>query len=146
MGRPSEFTQQIADTICEGLSEGLSLRTICDGPEMPSKSTVFRWLGNNKAFQDQYARARETQADVIADEILHIADEATDAALARVQIDSRKWLAGKLRPKVYGDKVTNEHSGPDGKPLNNAPTIIFTGSPPGTSAPKAVDGPSNGGD
>lgn len=114
MGRQSEFTQEIADRICERLSEGESLRSICEADNMPNKATVFRWLAIHKTFSDQYARARETQADVIADEILHIADTTSDPVKARVQIDSRKWLAGKMLPKVYGDKVTNEHTGTDG--------------------------------
>lgn len=146
VGRPSGFTQEIADAICERLCEGESLRTICDAPDMPNKATVFRWLAANEAFSDQYARARETQADVIADEILAISDEEPDPQKARVRIDARKWLAGKMRPKVYGDKVTNVHSDPDGKAINAGPTIIFTGSPPGASAPEAMGGPSNSGE
>jgi len=118
MARPSEFTQDIADDICEMLAEGESLRSICKMESFPGKSTVFRWLATNKEFRDQYARARESQADAIADEILDIADDATDAGLARVQIDARKWLAGKLKPKVYGDKVSQEHTGPDGEAIN----------------------------
>jgi hypothetical protein len=125
LGRPSSFTQELADAICERLSEGESLRSICEGPHMPSKAAVFRWLANNDNFRDQYARARETQADVIADEVLSIADNATDPAKARVQIDARKWLAGKMRPKVYGDKVIAEHSGPDGGPLQIAFKTVY---------------------
>jgi len=117
MARPSDFSQEMADQVCERLSEGESLRTICLDEIFPNKSTVFRWLAANKEFRDQYARARETQADVIADEILAIADCADDAAKARVQIDARKWLAGKLRPKVYGDRVSTEITGADGGPV-----------------------------
>lgn len=146
LGRPSGFTQEIADAICERLSDGESLRTICDDDNMPSKSMVFRWLGKNADFRDQYARARETQADVLVDEIVAIADSEPDPNKARIRIDARKWTAGKMKPKVYGDKVTNVHSDPDGKPINTAPTIIFTGSPAGASAPEAVAGPSDGSD
>lgn len=117
MPRPSDFTQELADHICERLSEGESLRSICNDMDSPGKTTVFRWLATNKEFRDQYARARECQADAIADEILNIADEAEDAGKARVQIDARKWLAGKLRPKVYGDKVSQEITGADGGPV-----------------------------
>jgi len=117
MARPSDFTQDIADPICERLSEGESLRWICREADVPNKATVFRWLANNKEFRDQYARAREVQADVLADEILDIADDSPDPAKARVQIDARKWLAGKLRPKVYGDKLA-VGGDPDGEPIN----------------------------
>ena len=117
MARPSNFTQDVADHICDRLAEGESLRSICREPAFPNKSTVFRWLAANETFRDQYARARESQADAIADEILNIADEAEDAAKARLQVDARKWLAGKLRPKIYGDKVSTEVTGADGGPV-----------------------------
>jgi hypothetical protein len=35
----------------------------------------------------------------------------------RVQIDTRKWMLSKMLPKVYGDKVTQEHTGADGGPI-----------------------------
>ncbi len=53
----------------------------------------------------QYARAREEQADFYADEIVTIADTEPDAATARVRVDARKWVASKLKPKRYGDKL-----------------------------------------
>jgi len=118
MGRPSIFTQEIADAICDKLADGESLRKICLADDMPGKATVFRWLATDKTFQDQYARAREAQADTLADEILDIADDGSNDFMgddekyngdavqrSRLRVDARKWLAGKLRPKVYGDKT-----------------------------------------
>nr|WP_312295970.1 hypothetical protein [Brevundimonas diminuta] len=106
MPRPLEFNEAVADAICERLADGESLRSICRDDEMPAKSTVFKWLGLIPAFADQYARARETQADSLADDIVDIADnKALEPNDKRVRIDARKWLAGKLRPKAYGDKV-----------------------------------------
>lgn len=106
MPRPLEFNEAAADAICERLADGESLRSICRDDEMPAKSTVFKWLGLIPAFADQYARARETQADSLADDIVDIADNKTlEPNDKRVRIDARKWLAGKLRPKAYGDKV-----------------------------------------
>lgn len=137
-GRPSSYTQEMANTICEQIAEGQSLRSICQAEDMPAKSTVFKWLTQNKDFADQYARARETQADAIFDEILSIADEksveliygegeeqevvevrldSTAIQRNRLRVDARKWMAGKLRPKVYGEKQAVEHSGPDGGPI-----------------------------
>lgn len=78
---------------------------------MPGIETVRRWLMGNEAFRAQYAYAREEQADTYADEIVRIADSEPDSNRARVRIDARKWVAGKLRPKVYGDKVGLEASG-----------------------------------
>lgn len=118
--------------ICERIANGESLRTICDDEDMPTKSTVFLWLREDGDFSDHYARARESQADALFDEILTIADDGRNdwmerknaedqnigwvengEALRRSQlrVDARKWMAGKLQPKKYGDKLQTEHSG-----------------------------------
>jgi len=110
-GRPSDFSPEKANAICERLAAGDSLRTICQEEGQPDKATVFRWLASNEAFRDQYAHAREMQAETYADEMVNIADTAKDANLARLQIDARKWKASKLAPKKYGDKQQIEHSG-----------------------------------
>jgi len=105
-GRPSDYTQAIADHICEQLAEGISLRKICLAEDMPGKSTVFRWLWANIEFRDQYERAREAQADTLADEITDIADDAEgDPQRDKLRVDARKWVASKLKPKKYGDKT-----------------------------------------
>jgi len=119
-------------TICERIANGESLKAICEDEGMPSKSLVFEWLGQDADFVDRYARAREAQADAVFDDILTIADDGLNdwmerknadganigwmengEALRRSQlrIEARKWMAGKLRPKKYGDKVDVEHTG-----------------------------------
>lgn len=122
-GRPSIFSDEIALAICARLSDGESLRKICCDDAMPGQTTVYRWLMENEAFREQYACARELQADTLFDEILDIADDASNDWMERhgennpgwrengeairrsqIRIDSRKWMAGKLRPKKYGDK------------------------------------------
>lgn len=116
MGRPSLYTQELADEICSQLAEGKSLRTVCTAETMPSKSTVFKWLREVKAFSDQYARAKEESADALADEMLDIADDSErdyngeklngeNIQRARLRVDTRKWIAAKLKPKKYGDKT-----------------------------------------
>ncbi len=131
-GRPSEYTQEIADHICERIADGESLRTICDDSEMPSRTTVFKWLSRFKEFADQYARAREAQADTLFDEILTIADDGRNdwvektnkdgevigevfnkEAVQRssLRVEARKWMAGKLRPKKYSEKLDLNVSG-----------------------------------
>ena len=120
-GRPTDYSVELADTICERIADGESLRAICSEDDMPNKATVFRWLANDNKFSDQYAKARETQADSLFDEILTIADERENDVIvkedgteltqhdviqrARLRVDARKWMAGKLRPKVYGEKL-----------------------------------------
>lgn len=104
-GKRIEYSQKWADLICELVVDGKSLRTICLADDMPARSTVLKWLNDHGDFADQYARAREAQQDTYAEEIIHIADTAKDANIARLQIDARKWHASKLAPKRYGDKV-----------------------------------------
>lgn len=113
-GRPSEFTQELADAICALIASGWSLRRICARADMPAQVTVFRWLRVDETFSKQYARASEERAESSADEIIDVADEATDrdtAAAAKVRVDARKWIAAKLRPKKYGDYQKIEHGG-----------------------------------
>lgn len=105
VGRPSDYNQKTVDFICDELAEGKSLREICAPDDMPNRGAVFRWLGQNEAFHNQYARAREVQADAIFDDVLKLADDdKADVQRSRLQVDARKWIAGKLRPKKYGDK------------------------------------------
>lgn len=131
-GRPSIFSQELADTICERLAEGESLRAICRDDAMPAMSSVFKWLRENETFSQQYARAREAQADALFDEILHIADTPKEGVKTktlpdgkteettgdmiehrRLQVDARKWMLARMAPKKYGDKVGL--TGPDGE-------------------------------
>lgn len=121
MGRPTDYNDAIATVICDRIAEGESLRKICLDDGIPDKATVFRWLAAHEAFRDQYAHAREAQADKMAEEILDIADDGrndtyTDGegevrtdhdviARSRLRVDARKWLASKMAPKKYGDKV-----------------------------------------
>jgi hypothetical protein len=119
-GRPSEYTQEVADAICAELAEGKSLRSVCKAESMPCIRTVFTWMRTYPEFLQQYARAKEESADALTDEMLDIADDtARDFAegengpvfnsehvqRSRLRVDTRKWIASKLKPKKYGDKI-----------------------------------------
>ena len=112
-GRPSDYNQEIAADICAHIAEGQSMRTICQGDDMPAMSTVFRWLAKHEEFQEQYARAKNESAEAMIEDMLAIADHGsrTDTQRARLRVDTRKWIASKLKPKKYGDKLQQEHSG-----------------------------------
>lgn len=112
-GRPSDYSPDVADMICEAIASGGALYRLCEQDGWPAEGTVYRWLEKEQEFREKYARARERQADRRSDEIIHIADEAEDANLARLRVDARKWAASKLAPKKYGDKVTAKHVGDD---------------------------------
>jgi hypothetical protein len=120
LGRPSGYTQEMADIICERLSDGESLRKICLDDDMPAKTTVFKWLGAQPTFANQYARAREVQAETMAEEILEISDETSQDTLfteygdkpnsewisrSKLRVEARKWLMSKMAPKKYGEKL-----------------------------------------
>jgi hypothetical protein len=107
---------------------------------------VFRWLAAHKEFRDQYARAREARADAMAEEILEISDDDSDDAIidpetgstrlntefvarSRLKVDTRKWLMARMAPKVYGDKVSQEISGPDGNPVSTITKIELVAAP-----------------
>lgn len=121
MARPRDYTPEMALIICDRLSDGESLRSICRDEAMPQKITVLRWLAAIPEFQTQYAHAREAQADALADEITEIADDGArdyvktedgrevvdhdHIARARLRVDARKWIASKLKPKKYGEKL-----------------------------------------
>lgn len=71
---------------------------------MPCKTTVFKWIHTNADFADNYARAREAQAEGFAEEIVAIADTG-DIDRIKTQVDARKWVASKILAKKYGDKL-----------------------------------------
>jgi hypothetical protein len=99
--------------VCDEIAKGKSLREICAPDDMPAPSTICLWLKESIDFAEQYAHAREQQAELYADEIIEIADKAKpdDVQVARLQVDARKWKASKLAPKKYGDKLDLNHSG-----------------------------------
>lgn len=124
-GRPSSFTQEVADRICvEIATTSKSLKTICSLDDMPDAATVMRWLRDNEAFRDQYTRAKEEQADFLAEEIIEISDDGTNDYMtitkgdqtynvedrevtnrSKLRVEARKWIASKLKPKKYGEKI-----------------------------------------
>ena len=128
MGRPSKFTEELSLAICNRIAEGESLRSVCRDDDMPAKSTVLKWLGENEEFSVQYARARTAQADHFADEIIEIADDATNDFMerkrkdgsfetvldaeniqrSRLRVDARKWLMARMAPKKYGGRLVHE--------------------------------------
>jgi hypothetical protein len=134
VGRPSKYTNKLADKICQMIAQGQSVRSICSKKDMISMQTFFRWLRENDKFSEQYAHACEERSYMHAEEILEIADDATNDYMeqhdesdeltgyklngeniqrSRLRIDTRKWLMSKLNPKVYGDKLDMTTNGND---------------------------------
>ena len=123
-GRPSAYSDKIAEAICDRLINGESLRAICADPRMPAKATVFRWLARNQEFRRSYALARECQAEDLALEILEIADDSSrdyvkktgadgketwvvdreHIARCRLRINTRKRILAWMAPGKYGNR------------------------------------------
>jgi hypothetical protein len=135
-GRPSDYTPEIAEAICERLSLGDSLREVCKDDSMPARSTVFRWIGKHPEFSDQYAKAKEAGVEVLADELIDIADNSTNDYMeiasengecesyklngeniqrSKLRVDTRKWVLSKLCAKKYGDSISV--GGKKGEPI-----------------------------
>jgi hypothetical protein len=134
MSRPTKYSDELVAAICERIADGESLRSICEDDDMPSKSTVFAWLSDQEhsGFRTKYAHAREAQADSIFDEMLDIADDGRNDWMERqnsdgenigwrengeamrrsdLRIKTRQWMAAKLQPKKYGEKLDLNVSG-----------------------------------
>lgn len=139
-GRPPTYDAKIAEKICQRLANGETLRQVCRDDEMPPESTVRLWaLDDREGFAAQYARAREIGYFSMADELLEVADDGRNDWMerhaeedagwvangehiqrSRLRVDTRKWMLSKALPKVFGDKVTQEHVGDPSKP------VVFT--------------------
>lgn len=139
-GRPSTFTEEVADAICERIVNGESVRAICRDEGTPSMVTVFKWLRDFPSFAKQYALAKEMQAEALADEIIEIADDGTNDWMmvnrgdneawvtngealqrSRLRVDARKWAASKLLPKKYGDRLV--HAGDKEEPMQHVVAV-----------------------
>lgn len=120
MGRPSKFTQEIANSICERLAQGEPLASICRDEDMPAVRTVSDWKAAHAEFSADFARAREEGFDALAAECLDIADETSRDTIAtdhgdrpnsewitrsKLRIETRLKLLAKWDVKRYGDKL-----------------------------------------
>lgn len=99
------YSQELGDKICAQISEGRSLSSVCRELGI-HRQRVFEWLRVHESFLTQYTIAKEESADALAEEMLDIADDRNDDPQSRrVRVDTRKWIASKMKPKKYGDKV-----------------------------------------
>ena len=126
-GRPSEFNQSIANTICDLIISGKSLRYVSRQENMPDLVTIYKWLRDFPQFLKQYDKAKEEQIDTLADEMIDISDDISSDTVvnengkdvvnntavnrSRLMVDTRKWIAERMKPKKYGVRQEIEHSG-----------------------------------
>lgn len=127
MAYSKEEIKKAKEEILINILNGKSLKSILDNKKhLPSRPIVYEWLNSenknfDKEFLNNYVRATQDRADYLVEEILAIADdqegdvyedeygnEITNHNViqrARLRVDSRKWIAGKMKPKKYGDKL-----------------------------------------
>lgn len=128
MGAPGIYTPELGLEICEKIAtSSKGLHRLCkDNQHFPNPKTIIQWLLEDKypEFSKQYARAREEQAEFMIEETLEIADDGSNDTItikkgdteidienkewtnrSRLRVDTRKWIASKLKPKKYGDKL-----------------------------------------
>ena len=117
-GRPTDYTEALADELCSRIALGNSLKRITEMDDMPSASAVYNWLGRYPEFVDKYAKAKADSADSRADQVEEIAEKVLtgeyEPQQARVAIDAFKWTSGKHKPKKYGDRQHVDHTSSDG--------------------------------
>lgn len=120
IGRPSKWNDELANNICRLIStSNKSLRTVCKEVEI-DVAVVLKHLNEDERFLAQYTRAKEEQADYLAEEIIEIADDSSNdtkegmygpmedkewTSRSKLRVEARKWVASKLKPKKYGDKL-----------------------------------------
>lgn len=130
MGRPAtSYSKGTADGICLRIAGGESLTEICKGDDSPSRGTVSHWLkgerGAPESFVNDYARARELQAEFYCDQVIAIADDCVDDSesvqKARLRVDSRKWTLGVMDRGKYSERVSVDHGNQPDNPLTAAP-------------------------
>jgi hypothetical protein len=123
IGRPSLYTEELANEICVRLGLGESLRKICLDERMPCLASVMGWLSRKPDFLEQYTRAREIQAETQFDELIDIVDQPPELSYVtdkngelvevkfdssyvqwmKLRVDTRKWTAARMAPKKYAE-------------------------------------------
>jgi hypothetical protein len=126
MAYSKEQKTKIFKSIISEIEDGASLRTALKNNNNFSSHTFNDWVNEDEEKGKQYARAKEQRTDLIFEEILNIADSQEGDVIhkdgidivnhdvinrARLRIDARKWMLGKMDKNKYGDKIQTEHSG-----------------------------------
>ena len=116
VGRPTKYSEDLANIIYERMIGGEHIVQICNDETMPGRSTVYRWMDDYPEFGTRIKRAREGLADHVAWQILEMANKSTNetANADRVKLAAWQWHAARLFPKKYSEKHITEVTGADG--------------------------------
>jgi hypothetical protein len=126
-GRPSDYTPEKAEYICEQVAHGRIILDIIKDEGMPGLTTFFRWLAAHDEFRNKYRDARDIQAQLMADELKQIADDGRNDTYtdekgnervawdvikrSELRVSTRMWLMSKMMPKKYGDSQSIQVAG-----------------------------------
>lgn len=126
---------KIVNDVCARVAAGEAVRNVLKESEFPDAVTFYKWLDADPEKVKQYARATEERSEGIFEEMLNIADTPVDGVTTkttekgvevttgdmiqhrRLQVETRKWMLGKMNPRKYGDKQQIEHSQSKEQPL-----------------------------
>src|ERR1035437_8338550 len=146
----SEYTQEVATSFCELISNGMSMRSACQEPGIPAPKTIFQWLRDHPEFNKQYELAAQERAESMREDIIDIADDGRNDYMERrlrngtlkdvlngeaiqrskLRGETRQWMMARMKPRKYGDRLDVTS---DGKPL---PTPIYGGKSTTPDKPK----------
>ncbi len=109
IGRPTLYSDALAERICERMAAGESLTRMCGADGIPDLKTIWRWMRANEAFAQRCARARVDRADTLLEEMADIEADTLDGKIdphaARAVLSSKQWRASKMSPTRYGDRL-----------------------------------------
>lgn len=80
-GRPTIYTDELANEICERFASGELIMDICSEKHMPVSGTVYDWADKNsprfiEKFSEMFARAKLKSGHSHADKSLNVLDKS----------------------------------------------------------------------
>jgi len=126
-GRPTDYTEEIAESVCSWIAGGDSLRSFCRQEGTPDVTTICRWIVRHDEFRQQYASAREAAGYAHGDGIIEIVellrDGTVDPQTGKAMMDGLKWAAERMAPKAHSSRQEIDHT-TAGQPLKPTQVTI----------------------
>ena len=106
MTKELTLTTSLSNNICQNLMEGKPLTQICQQKDLPSLTTIYKWINSNPSFAKQITQARKVGCQTYLDKMITELETAShkDVPILREKLHHYRWLASKLLPNLYGDK------------------------------------------
>ena len=130
VGRPTDYTEEVAEAVCSWIAGGDSLRSFCRQEGTPDVTTICRWIVRHDEFRQQYAYAREAAGYAHGDGIIEIVEllreGVVDPQTGKAMMDGLKWAAERMAPKAHSARQEVDHQSSDG---SMRPTHITLSAP-----------------